>query len=165
MKKLFLLPFLVFVMLFTSCEKAELFDGFIEPCCEFGASPNKVKQYMAKHKIDLLDDDGDWLKFGNYGDCKYFYYEFEDGKMNMSSVDVKTKVFKRTLEQIEKKYVLAKTIGPNEGVEMRYYINKEKTIVLRIYVPTDFDVLLNYETFDIVYISIDFPGVKDILGW
>ena len=31
--------------------------------------------------------------------------------------------------------------------------------------PTDFDVLLNYETFDIVYISIDFPGVKDILGW
>ena len=59
MKKLFLLPLMAFVMLFTSCEQVELFDGFVEPCHEFGASSAVVKKYMSKLDVTLLDEDLD----------------------------------------------------------------------------------------------------------
>ena len=47
---------MVFVMLFTSCEKVELFDGFVEPYHEFGASSAVVKKWMSKLDVTLLDE-------------------------------------------------------------------------------------------------------------
>ena len=164
MKKLFLLPLLAIAMLFASCEKVELFDDVIEPCLDFGASSIEVKKYMSKYDVDLLEDNEDYLKFGNYCDCKYFYYQIRDGKMNMASVDIKSEVFEKTIEQIEKKYELVKTFGPNEGIELRYYTDKEKTIALSIYVPINFSSY-EFDTFDIVYTSVDYPGIKHMFGW
>ena len=175
MKKLFLLPLLAFVMLFTSCEKVELFDGVIEPCLDFGASADVVDKYMSKYDIDLLSEDltenddyygGDYLflQYGNYGDCKYFYYDFIDDRLTDASMIVDGSVYKKVVEQLDAKYILHKETDRGTERKNRFYVNKEKTFVVFIVVPNDFEKYEDDgEGFQVSYISKESVSGADII--
>ena len=158
MKKLFLLPLMAFVMLFTSCEQVELFDGFVEPCYEFGASSAVVKKYMSKLDVTLLDEDLDEnylsLEYGNYGVINYFYYEFEDDKLYDAYMEVDAGAYSDVVAQMDKKYTLLKSmLAEEEDGEYRYYVNGDKSIIVSIFVPNDFD---SYE-WDSFYVNYYCP--------
>ena len=169
MKKLFLLPLMAFVMLFTSCEKVELFDGFVEPCHEFGASSAVVKKYMSKLDVTLLDEDLDEnylsLEYGNYGVINYFYYEFEDDKLYDAYIEVDVAAYPNVVAQLEEKYPAKSVLSEADGGEYRYYANSDKSIIVSIFVPNDY-AAYEWDSFYVSYYTPETLGEAfDALVW
>lgn len=67
--------------------KATHFD-FNDPCLQWGASKSSVKSYMSKY--NLLDEESTSLGYDGSGKTYMYNYLFENGKLNASSILVKS---------------------------------------------------------------------------
>lgn len=67
--------------------KATHFD-FNDPCLQWGASKSSVKNYMSKY--NLLDETSTQLGYNGSGKTYMYAYMFENGKLNGSSILVKS---------------------------------------------------------------------------
>ena len=67
--------------------KATHFD-FNDPCLQWGASKSSVKSYMSKY--DLLNETSTQLGYNGSGKTYMYAYMFENGKLNGSSILVKS---------------------------------------------------------------------------
>lgn len=156
-------------MLFTSCEKVELFDGFVEPYHEFGASSAVVKKWMSKLDVTLLDEDLDEnylsLEYGNYGVINYFYYEFEDDKLYDAYIEVDVAAYPNVVAQLEEKYPAKSVLSEADGGESRYYANSDKSIIVSIFVPNDY-AAYEWDFFYVCYYTPETLGEAfDALVW
>ena len=67
--------------------KATHFD-FNDPCLQWGASKSSVKSYMSKY--NLVDETSTSLAYDGSGKTYSYIYSFENGKLNFSSILVKS---------------------------------------------------------------------------
>ena len=67
--------------------KATHFD-FNDPCLQWGASKSRVKSYMSKY--NLLKEESTSLVYDGSGKTYMYNYLFENGKLNSSSILVKS---------------------------------------------------------------------------
>lgn len=81
--------------------KATHFD-FNDPCLQWGASKSSVKSYMSKYS--LLNETSTQLGYDGSGKTHLYAYIFENGKLNVSSILVKSSYVSDITTYLKERY-------------------------------------------------------------
>lgn len=81
--------------------KATHFD-FNDPCLQWGASKSSVKSYMSKYS--LLNETSTLLGYDGSGKTHLYAYIFENGKLNVSSILVKSSYVSDITTYLKERY-------------------------------------------------------------
>jgi hypothetical protein len=112
-----------------------------------------------------LDEDYLSLEYGNYGVINYFYYEFEDDKLYDAYMEVDEDAYPDVVAQLDEKYPTKSILSEADGGEYRYYANSDKSIIVSIFVPNDYDAY-EYDSFYVNYYTPETLGEAfDALVW
>lgn len=86
--KLFLLPLLAMIFIFSSCEKQDLSLTYIEPIQDWGKSRQDILEKMTKSKSGATleysndNDEGFYLmNYADYGIANHLVYVFQYNKL------------------------------------------------------------------------------------
>ena len=132
--KLFLLPLLAMIFIFSSCEKQDLSLTYIEPIQDWGKSRQDILEKMTKSKSGATleysndNDEGFYLmNYADYGIANHLVYVFQYNKLIYSYELIFSLTNKQTiLDYCEKKHTLVQ-INKGEWGEEYLYHNKKKT--------------------------------------
>ena len=141
--KLFLLPLLAIICIFTSCEQQDLSLTYIEPIQDWGKSPQDILEKMTKSKTGATleysegDDEYYYMVFNDYGISSYLEYVFIDKRLVACVTDHSSTSYRQTIKNyLDKKHTLVQVL--KDDVEQYLYHNNKKTSSILFFLDLEY---------------------------